>query len=94
MVTLSASSEAGAGLSRIFVSYLHSCDRFFHMERNKLRYLCVFACVRTHVCVDIYEMYNVAGLCVYAGGGWVFAGSETYELISIFGLMHFSNFRG
>lgn len=68
VVTPSASSEAGAGLSSIFVSYLCSCDRFFPMDRNKLCYLCISARVRTHVCVDIYEIYNVAGLCVYEGG--------------------------
>lgn len=63
-----------------FVSYLHSCDRLFHMDRNKLRYLCIFACA--HTCAWTYMKSLVkAGLCVHAGEMWVFAGSKTYELI-------------
>lgn len=53
MVTPSTASEAGAGLSRVSVSYayLHSCDRFFHMDRNKLCYHCEYLCVHAHTSV-------------------------------------------
>lgn len=54
--------EAGVGLSSISVSYLHSCDRLFHVDRNNL---CIFACA--HMCVWTY-MKSVKQDCVCMQG--------------------------